>query len=114
MGLNVNTPDFPDDIREKATSILIETGAPFPRVKVIREYLKQYERYYKIFGQIGFDPILTRWKELSNIIGRQMTVEATGTKHTGQVQDIDRDGVLILKDKAGKYHRIFSGDVRLV
>ena len=114
LGLNVNTPDFPDDIKEKATSILIETGKHFPRVRVIREYLKQYERYYKIFERIGFEPILKRWKELSNIIGRQITVEATGTKHTGQVQDIDRDGVLILKDNAGKYHRIFSGDVRLM
>ncbi|MBU4426879.1 MAG: biotin--[acetyl-CoA-carboxylase] ligase, partial [Proteobacteria bacterium] len=114
LGLNVNTPDFPDDIREKATSILIETGKHFPRVRVIREYLKQYERYYKIFGRIGFAPILTRWKELSNIIGRQITVEATGTKHTGQVQDIDKDGVLILKDNVGKYHRIFSGDVILM
>ncbi len=114
LGLNVNTPDFPDDIKEKATSILIETGKHFPRVRVIREYLKQYERYYKILGRIGFETILTRWKELSNIIGRQITVEATGTKHTGQVQDIDRGGVLILKDNAGKYHRIFSGDVILM
>ena len=113
LGLNVNTPDFPDDIREKATSILIETGAPFSRVRVIKEYLKQYERYYKIFGSIGFDPILARWKTLSNIIGQQITVESMGTEHTGQVQDIDKDGVLILKDNSGQYHRIFSGDVRL-
>jgi BirA family biotin operon repressor/biotin-[acetyl-CoA-carboxylase] ligase len=110
----VNTPDFPDDIREKATSILIETGAPFPRVRVIREYLNQYERYYTIFGKNGFDPVLARWKALSNIIGQRITVESMGTEHTGQVKDIDRDGVLILKDHAGKYHRIFSGDVSLV
>ena len=114
LGLNVNTPDFPGDIRDKATSILIETGRHFPRVKIIKEYLKQYEKYYEIFGRIGFEPIITRWKELTNIVGRWITVRATNTEYTGEVHDIDNDGVLILKDSAGKLHRIVSGDVSLV
>ena len=114
LGLNVNTPDFPGDIRDKATSILIETGKHFPRVKIIKEYLKQYEKYYEIFGRIGFEPIITRWKEFTNIVGRWITVRSTNTEYTGEVHDIDKDGVLILKDSAGKLHSIVSGDVSLV
>lgn len=114
LGLNVNTPSFPDDIREKATSIFIETGKHFPRVRFIQEYLKWYEEYYEIFKRTGFEPVIKRWKELTNIIGQRITVEMVSKKYSGEVQDIDKDGVLILKDNKGKSHRIFSGDVTLI
>ena len=114
LGLNVNTPDFPDDIREKATSLFIETGKYFPRVRFIQEYLKWYEEYYEIFKRTGFEPVIKRWKELTNMIGQQITVEMVSKKYSGKVQDIDKDGVLILKDNNGKCHRIFSGDVTLI
>jgi len=114
LGLNVNTPDFPDDIKEKATSIFIETGKHFPRVRFIREYLKWYEKYYEIFKKTGFEPVIKRWKELTNMIGKRITVEMISKKYSGEVQDIDKDGVLILKDNTGKSHRIFSGDITLM
>ncbi len=114
LGLNVNTPDFPDDIREKATSLFIETGKHFPRVRFIQEYLKWYEEYYEIFKRTGFEPIIKRWKELTNIIGKRITVEMISKKYSGEVQDIDKDGVLILKDNTGKSHRIIFGDVTLM
>ena len=114
LGLNVNTPSFPDDIREKATSIFIETGRHFPRVRLIREYLKWYEKYYEILKKIGFEPIIKRWKGLTNIIGHQIIVEMIDRKYMGVVQGIDKDGVLILKDSKGTSHRIFSGDVTLM
>jgi len=114
LGLNVNTPDFPDDIRETATSIFIETGKHFPRVRFIQEYLKWYEEYYEIFKRTGFEPVIKRWKELTNMIGQRITVEMVSKKYFGEVQDIDKDGVLILKDNRGRSHRIFSGDVTLV
>jgi len=113
LGLNVSTPRFPDDIREKATSILIETGKHLARLGFIREYLKTYEEYYEIFKGIGFEPVLKRWKELADIVGHRIIVEVTGEKYIGEVQDIDKDGALILKDKRGECHRIFSGDVTL-
>ena len=114
LGMNVTTPRFPDDIKDKATSILIETGKYFPRVTFIREYLKWYEKYYEIFTRIGFEPVIQRWKELTNIIGQMVIAEVAGKKYIGEVHDIDNDGILILKDKKGDLHRIFSGDVTLV
>jgi BirA family biotin operon repressor/biotin-[acetyl-CoA-carboxylase] ligase len=114
LGLNVNTGNFPGDVKEKATSVFIETGKPFPRVKLIREYLKLHEKYYWIFKRIGFEPILNRWKEFAEIIGRRVTVEMIDKKCVGVVQDIDNDGFLILKNNNGEPHRIISGDVTFV
>ena len=114
LGLNVNTPRFPDDIRDKATSMLIETGKRFSRVRIIREYLKWYETYYEVFKNIGSEPIRKRWRELTNMIGQQITIEMIDKRYSGEVQDIDKDGALIITDRTGKSHRIIFGDVTLI
>ena len=114
LGLNVNTRRFPDDIREKATSILIETGKRFSRVGFMRGYLKRYEEYYENCKRTGFEPFRKRWREHTDIIGHQIIVEADGKKYVGEVLDINKDGALILKDSNGESHRILSGDVTVL
>ena len=104
---------IPDEIQDIATSILIETGKVFPRVRLIREYLKRYEALYDMYKKAGFDPIIDRWKGLSNIIGKKVEVEVIGNQFTGEALDIDGDGALILKDDQGDLHRIISGDITL-
>ena len=113
LGLNVNIPAdcFPREIRHQATSILAETGAPFPRVVLLRRYLEYYESYYDIFKIKGFDPVMNRWKSLTNMMGRRIMVQMVGRQHVGEVFDFDQDGFLILRDDRGESIRIFSGDV---
>jgi len=113
LGLNVNTPKFPEAIQGIATSIFIETGKVFPRVKIIQEYLARYEAYYDMYKKIGFDSIIDRWKDLSEIIGKKVEVEVIGNQFIGKALDIDSDGALILKDEQGGVHRIISGDITL-
>ena len=114
LGLNANTQRFPDDIRDKATSISIETGKRFSRVRIIREYLKWYEAYYEVFEKIGFEPVRKRWRELANMIGQQITVQTIDKKYSGEVQDIEEDGALIITDRTGNSHRIIFGDVTVI
>ncbi len=115
IGINVNTREehFSEDIKGKATSLLIETGKTFPRVDVIQAYLKWCENYYEVLRKSGFEPVIRRWKELADIIGQRIMVDVMGKMYFGQVQDVDNDGVLILKDNQGRFHRITSGDVLL-
>lgn len=117
LGLNVNTPaeSFPPDIRDKATSILIETGRVFPRALVLRRYLELLEEQYEGFKTHGFDPVMKRWKELTDIIGKRISVDVLDTTFTGYVQDLSDDGFLILRDEErGTLRRIISGDVSLL
>lgn len=115
LGLNVNTSfeSSSGEVKERATSILVETGKRFPRIKLIRTYLQLYEKYYEMFNKSGFEPIMSRWKELANILGQRIVVDTIGKKYIGEVLDVDDDGVLIMKDDQGTIHRIFSGDVTL-
>jgi len=113
LGLNVNTASFPSEIREKATSLLIETGKTHARSGLIRDFLKWFEGYYELFQRGDFEPILNRWRQFSHIEGRRITVETIGNKTSGTALDIDRDGFLMVEDDDGHIHRIYSGDITL-
>ncbi|HRT27879.1 MAG TPA: biotin--[acetyl-CoA-carboxylase] ligase [Syntrophales bacterium] len=113
LGVNVNIAEeeFPDDLRDSATSLLIETGATHPRIGMLRLYLEAFEEWYDRFRQSGFLPVLERWKELSDVIGRQVSVHVFNHRHTGEVLDVDPDGALILRDREGVLQKIVSGDI---
>jgi BirA family biotin operon repressor/biotin-[acetyl-CoA-carboxylase] ligase len=115
VGVNVNTPheNLPPAIRNTATSVLMETGKPFPRIVLLRAYLEWLEIYYETFTTKGFDPVMKRWKHLSDIIGRRIRVDLIDRVRIGEVMDADKDGFLILRDDEGTLERIISGDVTI-
>ena len=116
LGLNVNTPveQFPDVIRDRATSILVETGKPFPRAVLLRRFLERLEDDYNAFRDAGFGPIITRWKGLTDMVGRQALVQTISGSYRGIVADFDQEGFLILRDEQGIEKRLFSGDVTIL
>lgn len=113
LGVNVNTTaaDMPPDIRASATSIRAECGDRFSRTTLLCSLLHHFETCYDTLKQDGFKPIMALWRSMSDIIGQPVYVDMLNIRHTGIVEDVDDDGVLILKDEAGRRHRIFSGDV---
>lgn len=113
LGVNVNTTaaDMPPDIRSIATSVRIESGSRFSRINLLCTLLHHFESSYGTLQRDGFKPIMAQWREMSDIIGQPVHVDVLDTRHTGIVEAVDDDGVLILKDDSGQRHRIFSGDV---
>jgi BirA family biotin operon repressor/biotin-[acetyl-CoA-carboxylase] ligase len=114
IGINVNTPleMFPADIADIATSILIETKQPPPRPVIIKSLIEHFDHYYEIFLHGGFNSILEKWKDYSNIIGRKINVNQTGGVHvTGTVIDVDADGALLVRDTDGVIQTIYSGEI---
>jgi BirA family biotin operon repressor/biotin-[acetyl-CoA-carboxylase] ligase len=113
LGINVNTTaaDMPPDIQSIATSVRIESGARFPRTDLLCSLLQHFESSYETLQRDGFRPIMAQWRQMSDIIGQPVYVDVLDVRHTGIVEAVDDDGVLILKDENGQRHRIFSGDV---
>ncbi|MDA8124360.1 MAG: biotin--[acetyl-CoA-carboxylase] ligase [Deltaproteobacteria bacterium] len=116
LGLNVNIDEaaFPAEFRSAATSVLLETGVPFSRVLLLRRFLEAFENRYLLFRESGFAPILARWKTLTDMTGRQVTVQTVGGSYRGKVAGFDGDGFLILRDEKGGKLRLVSGDVQMV
>ncbi len=115
IGINVNTPpeSFPADLRSVAASVRGETGSSFPRITLLRLLLEQFETWYGRLAECGFQPVMERWKALSDIIGRRISVDLLNHRYSGEAVDIDQDGVLVLRDGRGALQRIISGDITL-
>jgi BirA family biotin operon repressor/biotin-[acetyl-CoA-carboxylase] ligase len=116
LGLNVNTKieDFPEELNGIATSIFSETDKKLARANIIQLFLCWFEKYYNLFISEGTQKILKRWKELSNIIGREIEIEMIDKTVQGKVIDLDEQGVLVIEDKSGGRQNIFSGDLKIL
>jgi len=113
IGINVNTAreSFPEPLRDKATSLFVETGETQSRVRLLKLCLERLEARYELFNGGRFDRIMDCWKQRSDIIGREIEVDMMNRRCRGVAVDVDADGVLILKDANGNLQRIFSGDI---
>lgn len=116
LGINVNSAAerFPEEIRRKTTSILMETGKPFSRVLLLCRFLEFLEDGYNTFRESGFESILTRWKALTDMVGKQASIRTINGLYNGVIVDMDHNGFLILRDNQGGEMRLFSGDITIM
>ncbi|MFC7392656.1 biotin--[acetyl-CoA-carboxylase] ligase [Scopulibacillus cellulosilyticus] len=116
IGINVNAAidDFPEELKDIATSLRAEAGTAFDRAELIQEILKAFEDLYKSYMDEGFGLIKLLWESYAISLGRQIYARtANGTVVQGLAQGINDEGVLLLKDKDGKIHKIYSADIEI-
>ncbi|MBP9561116.1 MAG: biotin--[acetyl-CoA-carboxylase] ligase [Syntrophorhabdaceae bacterium] len=111
IGFNVNMglSDLGDDLKEKATSLFIETNRVFNRAYVCSILLRNIEKYYMIFRGAGGDEICRLWEIRANLMGKYIEVHQMGETLRGISEGIDSSGALLLNID-GKTKRIIAGD----
>jgi BirA family biotin operon repressor/biotin-[acetyl-CoA-carboxylase] ligase len=112
IGVNVNAAreDFPPELRETATSVLIERGAPAPRALFVAACLTSLERWLDCHAEEGFEPVREAWRARAATLGREVAVRTEGREIAGRAEDVDEAGALLVRTDAG-VERILSGDV---
>jgi BirA family transcriptional regulator, biotin operon repressor / biotin---[acetyl-CoA-carboxylase] ligase len=116
IGINVNMgiEDFTDEIRSIATTIKEESGKYCSRNELVIEILKQIEHFYNMLINIGRYPLLNEWKILSSTLGKSVKVVIGDEMLIGLAEDIDDNGLLILKLDSGVRRQISAGDITLL
>ena len=114
INLNLDSSDMPDSIRETATSVMLQTGLPQSRTEYALEIIKSMDSWYTILLQSGKGPVLDAWKNLSSTIGRTVTATTGEVKLTGLAEDIDNEGLLILRLPDSSVMKINAGDVTIL
>ncbi|MDD4334314.1 MAG: biotin--[acetyl-CoA-carboxylase] ligase [Desulfotomaculaceae bacterium] len=115
IGINVNQDviDFPEELRESAASLKNELKRKIDRVKLIQTTLAEFERWYGIWLEQGFAPVLARWKELSVSLNCPVRISTLNHSWDGWAEDVDGDGALLLRLPGGELKRVISGEVSL-
>lgn len=110
IGINANQGrgDFPRELREQATSLAIETGAPVSRPHAARALLEALERWTEeLEGSLR--TLRRAWRERSGILGRSVRLEAGGRHYEGVVEDLDpAEGIQMRLPRGGV--RLFRGE----
>jgi len=114
-GVNVNArpEDFPAEVRDDATSILLERGQAAPRALFAAACLTALEDWIDRHAEEGFGPVRQAWRERSVTLGREVVVTVDGRELAGVAEDIDETGALLVRTRVG-VERIISGDVQLL
>lgn len=112
IGVNVNAAveDFPPELREIATSVLIERGSPAPRALFVAACLTALEDWLDRHAEEGFEPVRLAWRERTATLGRDVTVKTEGRDLVGRAEDVDETGALLVRTGA-RLERILAGDV---
>jgi BirA family biotin operon repressor/biotin-[acetyl-CoA-carboxylase] ligase len=114
-GINVNQKkeQFPEDLQNIATSILIETGEAWERAQFIQTILLKFEGLYSIFLSQGFKPIKLLWEGYAISINKKMIARTLKGTVEGRAIGIDDDGVLLIETEDRSIERIYSADIEL-
>lgn len=114
IGINLNITSFPEEIRDRATSIFLETKKKFDKMSIYRTLCLELNQYYTMLNDKKDSTILQKWRNYSVIFGRNVLVELPDRKITGRAIDIANDGSLILMLPEGKVERIFAGECQVI
>ncbi len=115
IGINVNQqPEhFPDELKETATSLSIEAGKKLNRSMILQAILKELEDLYMDYLENGFQVVKLLWENYAISIGKQIKARTLTDTIEGRALGITDDGVLLLEDKNGTIHHIYSADIEI-
>lgn len=112
IGINANNREFPNEIKETATSLYIESGKPVKRAAVIEAVGRYFEQYYDAFIKAGdLSLIMNEYNDMLVNAGNQVRIISGDSEEIYTAVGINPQGELVVKDEDGNIKDIRSGEV---
>lgn len=105
VGLNFAIPDFPKNLKEKATS-LFEGNPSITRNELIAEI-------WQIFFQTKEEDLFYTYKDRSLVLGRTISFTQDGKTYQGRALDISAQGKLLVEIPQGQQIWLSGGEISL-
>lgn len=112
IGINVNMESFEGELKDKATSLYMETGKRFKRSDIINEFLKEFEPSYEIFCKKGFAPFVEEYNSNCANINRSVKTVGGRSEIFGIAKGVNDKGELMILSE-DKLVPVFAGEVSL-
>lgn len=112
VGINVNVPEFPKELRSIATSLLREVQQEVDREELIAECMFWFEKYYSEFvQQESFAPLKEEYEAFLLNKNQKVKVLEPGNEYTGIALGINDKGELLVQREDGTTTAIYAGEV---
>lgn len=101
IGLNVNQSSFPEEIRDRAVSLLMATGKKFDREELLSTILTRFNAIYETLKAKDFYSVMKKWRERSNMFGREIKLRLAEKEFEGILEDVADDGAIVVRTSSG-------------
>jgi BirA family biotin operon repressor/biotin-[acetyl-CoA-carboxylase] ligase len=111
IGVNVNQGRFPPELAERATSLALVTGVRHDRGALLAALMNALEPAWDRALRDGPAQSLRAWRSFA-ALPSPCAIERPGAGLLeGTALDIDQQGALLVRDRAGQLHRVLSGEL---
>ncbi len=111
-GINVNTEEFSDDIKDMATSLYLESGQKWSRSEVTAAIINEFESFYETFKKTGnLESLKDLYNSLCVNAGRRVCVMDPKGSFEGDAKGINEKGELIVTKDDGQELEVYAGEV---
>ncbi|MBK8550295.1 MAG: biotin--[acetyl-CoA-carboxylase] ligase [Ignavibacteria bacterium] len=114
IGLNVNSKEFPEDLKPKATSIINEIKSELNIEMILIIFIKNFfEKLYLIKSK---DELMKNWLMHTKIVGKKINFRKIedDKEQPATVINIDPDGGLKVKFEDDRIKKYYSGEISLL
>lgn len=112
IGINVNMESFGEELKDKATSMYIETNKRYKRSDIINEFLKEFKPCYELFCEKGFESFIDEYNKNCANINKEVKTVCGKNEISGIAKGINEKGELMILC-GDKLVPVFAGEVSL-
>ena len=112
IGINVNTEQFPEELRDKATSLYLETGKKMQRARIIGKCMECFEEDFSLFEKtMDLSLLKDQYEALLVNKDEKVKVLERDASYVGTARGIDREGELLVEKEDGSLASVYAGEV---
>lgn len=112
VGINGNQETFPEELKETATSLKMETGKQIRRSEVIAAVMARFEQYYEQFAKDqDLSGIRKAYEERLVNRDREVRILDPAGAYEAHAKGINNTGELIVELADGTEKEIYAGEV---
>ena len=112
VGINVNTSKFPEELKDTATSLYLESGRILDREMIVESVATYFQQTYVQFLEMQDLSFLREaYNDMLVNVGKEVRVLEPGNEYTAYAQGINSEGELLVRTEEGEEKRIYAGEV---
>lgn len=112
VGINVNTSKFPEELKDTATSLYLESGRILDRENMVESVVECFDKEYRQFLNVQDLSFLREaYNGMLVNVDKEVRVLEPGNEYTAYAQGINASGELLVRTAEGEEKRIYAGEV---